>query len=66
MAAEKKLDEFSIKLPIEQKRKLFGLAELKGITASEAVRSMIDRFISEHEREFESMKSIFGDKERDG
>lgn len=61
--AEKKLDEITVKLTQQQKTRLVGLAELKGMTVSEAVRVMIDRFVSEHEREFLSMKSIFGDDE---
>lgn len=61
--AEKNSDELSIKLPAGQKKKLFGLAELKGMTASDAVRLMVERFITEHEREYESMKSIFEDDE---
>ena len=60
MANDKLLDEITLKLESEQKRKLFGLAATKGTTASEIVRSMIDRFISENEREYESMKAIFG------
>lgn len=57
----KKPDEITVKLTEQQKTRLVGLSELKGITMSEAVRTMIERFISEHEREFLSMKSIFED-----
>lgn len=60
MASEKLLEEITLKLEIGQKRKLFGLAATKGTTASEIVRTMIDRFIAENEREYESMKAIFG------
>lgn len=58
--AEKLLDEITIKLTTTQKAQLVGLCEIKGLSASEAVRSMIEKFISESEREFLSMKSIFG------
>lgn len=60
MATEKLLDEITIKLTREQKSLLVGLSEINGMTASDAVRMMIDRFISEHKREFESMQNIFG------
>jgi len=60
MANEKLLDEITIKLTREDKSQLVGLAEIKGATASEIVRSMIQRFISEQKREFDSMQSIFG------
>lgn len=63
MATEKLLSEITIKLTEEQKRLLVGLCEVKGMTASDAVRQMIEHFISEHRREFESMQSIFGNCE---
>jgi len=59
---EKLLAEITIKVESEQKRKLFGLAAAKGTTASEIIRSMVERYISENEREFEFMKSIFENK----
>lgn len=62
MAAHDKLiDEITIKLTPTQKSQLVGLCEIKGLSASEAVRSMIERFIAESKREFESMQSIFGE-----
>lgn len=61
--AEKKPDEITVKLTQQQKLRLVGLAELKGMTVSEAVRTMIDRFVSEHEREYLSMKTIFEEEE---
>lgn len=63
MASEKLLDEITIKLTREQKSQLVSLAEIKGASASEIVRTMIDRFISEQRREFDSMKSIFGNEQ---
>lgn len=60
MATEKLIDEITIKMTREQKTLLVGLAEIKGSNASEVVRAMIDRYISEQKREFDSMKSIFG------
>ena len=63
MATEKLLDEITIKLTREQKSLLVGLAEIKGSTASEIVRAMIERFISEQRREFDSMQSIFGNEQ---
>lgn len=66
MAAEKPeklLDEITLKMDIDQKRKLFGLAATKGTTASEIVRTMVERFISENEREFLAMKDIFEGKD---
>ena len=60
---EKLLDEITIKLTRQQKAQLVGLAEIKGMNASDAVRLMIDRFVSEHEREYLSMKIIFEDEE---
>lgn len=60
MATEKLVEEITIKLGHDQKRYLVGLADIKGMTASDAVRMMIDRFIAEHKREFDSMQSIFG------
>lgn len=59
---EKLLDELTIKLTPTQKSQLVGLCEIKGLSASEAVRAMIERFISESEREFVSMQNIFGNK----
>lgn len=56
---EKKDDEITVKLPVQKKRQLVALAELKGTNLSDAVRTMIDRFITEHEREYLSMKPIF-------
>ena len=63
MAHDKLIDEITIKLTPAQKSQLVGLCECKGLSASEAVRAMIERFISEQKREFDSMKSIFGDSE---
>lgn len=63
MAHEKLLDEITVKLTREQKSLLVGLCEIKGMTASDAVRQMVDHFISEHRREFESMQSIFGNEQ---
>lgn len=57
---EKKLDPFTVKLEFDQKRKFFGLAAINGTTPSEVLRSMVETYIAEHEREYESMKSIFG------
>ena len=61
MASEKLLDALTVKLEIDQKRKLFGLAEIHGTTPSEILRTMVEKYIFEHEREYESMKSIFDD-----
>lgn len=60
MATEKLLDEITIKLTREAKSQLVGLAAIKGQSASEVVRSMIERYISEQKREFDFMQSIFG------
>lgn len=60
---EKKLDEITVKVTHEQKRLFVSLAEVKGLTASDALRMMMERFVEEHRREFESMQSIFGDHE---
>lgn len=60
MATEKLLDAFTVKLETDQKRKLFGLAEIHGTTPSEILRTMVEKYIFEHEREYESMKNIFG------
>ena len=60
MSHEKLLAELTVKLTTEQKTTLVMLCEIKGLTASDAVRQMVERFISEHRREFESMQSIFG------
>lgn len=63
MATEKLLDEITIKLTQTQKAQFVGLCECKGLSASEAARSMIERFIAESKREFESMQSIFGNEQ---
>jgi predicted DNA-binding protein len=66
MATDKLIDEITVKLSTEQKKLLVGLAEVKGSNASEVVRAMIDRYISEQKREFDSMKSIFGSDQEGG
>lgn len=58
---EKLTDPFTVKLEYDQKRKFFGLTAINGTTPSEVLRSMVEKYITEHEREYESMKSIFGD-----
>ena len=58
---EKLIDPFTVKLEYDQKRKFFGLAAINGTTPSDVLRTMVERYIAEHEREYESMKSIFGD-----
>lgn len=60
MAIEKLNDPLTVKLDFDKKRKLFGLAAMHGTDASDIVRTMIDNYISEHEREYEAMNSIFG------
>lgn len=66
MANEKLLDAFTVKLESDQKRKLFGLAEIHGTTPSDLLRTMVEKYIFEHEREYESMKSIFGEASSSG
>lgn len=62
MASEKLLDPFTIKLEIDQKQKLFGLAEIHGTTPSEIIGSMVEKYIVEQKHKFDSMQSIFGNE----
>lgn len=59
MSSEKLIDPFTIKLETDQKRKFFALAAIGGTTPSEVLRAMVETYIADHEREYESMKSIF-------
>lgn len=57
---EKLLDEMTIKLGLDQKRRLVALAEADGLSASELVRRLIEAHLDERERHFRALASIFG------
>jgi len=59
--SEKLLDEMTIKLGPDQKRRLVALAEADGLTASELVRRLIDSHIEERAANYRALASIFGD-----
>ena len=58
---EKLLDEMTIKLGLDQKRRLVALAEADGLTASELVRRLIDLHIEDRAANYRALASIFGD-----
>lgn len=58
--SEKLLDEMTFKLTGDAKRRLQGLAEADGLTASELVRRLIEAHLDERERHFRALVSIFG------
>lgn len=58
---EKLLDEMTIKLGLDQKRRLVALAEADGLTASELVRRLIDRHIEERAANYRALHVIFGE-----
>jgi hypothetical protein len=60
--SEKLLDEMTFKLTYDVKRRLQGLAEADGLTASELVRRLIEAHLDERERHFRALISIFGDQ----
>ena len=57
---EKLLDEMTIKLGLDQKRRLVALAEADGLTASELVRRLIDSHIEARAENYRALASIFG------
>ena len=59
--SEKLLDEMTIKLGLDQKRRLVALAEADGLTASELVRRLIDSHIEDRAANYRALASIFGD-----
>ncbi len=59
--SEKLLDEMTIKLGLEQKRRLVALAEADGLSASELVRRLIDLHIEDRAANYRALASIFGD-----
>ena len=58
---EKLLDEMTIKLGLDQKRRLVALAEADGLSASELVRRLIDLHIEDRAANYRALASIFGD-----
>ena len=59
--SEMLLDEMTIKLGLEQKRRLVALAEADGLSASELVRRLIDLHIEDRAANYRALASIFGD-----
>lgn len=59
--SEKLLDEMTIKMGLEQKRRLVALAEADGLSASELVRRLIDLHIEDRAANYRALASIFGD-----
>jgi hypothetical protein len=59
--SEKLLDEMTIKLGPDQKRRLVALAEADGLSASELVRRLIDLHIEDRAANYRALASIFGD-----
>ncbi len=59
--SEKLLDEMTFKITTDAKRRLQGLAEADGLTASELVRRLIEAHMDERERHFRALASIFGE-----
>lgn len=60
--SEKLLDEMTFKITLDAKRRLQGLAEADGLTASELVRHLIEAHLDERERHFRALVSIFGEQ----
>lgn len=58
---EKLLDEMTIKLGLDQKRRLVALAEADGLSASELVRRLIDLHMEDRAANYRALASIFGD-----
>ena len=58
---EKLLDEMTIKLGLDQKRRLVALAEADGLTASELVRRLIESPIEDRAANYRALHSIFGE-----
>ena len=58
---EKLLDEMTIKLGLDQKRRLVALAEADGLTASELVRRLIDSHIEARAENYRALHVIFGE-----
>lgn len=58
---EKLLDEMTIKLGLDQKRRLVALAEADGLSASELVRRLIDLHIEDRAANYRALASIFCD-----
>ena len=59
--SEKLLDEMTIKLGPDQKRRLVALAEADGLTASELVRRLIESHIEDRAANYRALHSIFGE-----
>ena len=59
--SEKLLDEMTIKLGLDQKRRLVALAVADGLTASELVRRLIDSHIEDRAANYRALHSIFGE-----
>lgn len=58
--SEKLLDEMTFKIGLDAKRRLQGLAEADGLTASELVRRLIEAHLDERERHYRALVCIFG------
>ena len=58
---EKLLDEMTINLGLDQKRRLVALAEADGLSASELVRRLIDLHIEDRAANYRALASIFGE-----
>ena len=58
---EKLLDEMTIKLGLDQKRRLVALDEADGLTASELVRRLIDSHIEARAENYRALHVIFGE-----
>jgi predicted DNA-binding protein len=59
--SEKLLDEMTFKIGLDAKRRLQGLAEADGLTASELVRRLIDSHIEDRAANYRALHSIFGE-----
>jgi len=59
--SERLLDEMTFKLTTDAKRRMQGLAEADGLTASELVRRLIDLHIEDRAANYRALHSIFGE-----